>query len=79
MLMISPDLFSQGDAVTVRKSTDFVSVGASLDILDRFKFQDYTTDFILSSCITPEGKLACFGVMQSFKNEYYKPVLIQFN
>jgi hypothetical protein len=76
VLLLPPYAFSSSNAVTVRKSTVFITVDASLHLLERFDFQDVTTDYILSACNTPEGKVACFGVIQPQGGDYYKPVLI---
>ena len=49
----------------------------NLNITGSGNFQTLTTDWLYSACITSDGDVACFGVMQSYKKNYFVPVLIK--
>lgn len=79
LVLFSPYAYASGNGVTTRGSTRFMTLDRELKVSDKYYFQDSTSDLILSTCRTPEGKIACFGVIQSFKNAYYRPTLVVLN
>jgi len=62
-----------------RVNTEYADMNADLEIMKEGNFQKYTTDIITAACETSDGRIACFGIIQSYHQNYYKPELIIIN
>jgi hypothetical protein len=60
-------------------NTYYTELDADLKIKNNDYFQQLSTDLIVSACKMPDGRIACFGIYQSFHRDYYKPELIIIN
>ena len=60
-------------------SSMHISFDSHLNMIDKGNFQTHTSDFLTSACKLPDGKTACFGVIQSYGRSYFKPELIILN
>lgn len=70
-----------GNAVTSvsnQFNTNYVSLDAELNITKTATFQEQTSDMLNSGCRTSDGRIACFGITQTYDRRYYKPELIIF-
>ena len=66
-------------SLTDQVNTHFICLDAGLNITQKGLFQKETSDMIFACCKTSVGKIACFGIIQSYNRRYYKPELIIVN
>jgi len=78
-MLMTPYLFGTGIAVPTIVNTHYVTLDANLNIIDHGVLQDQANDYFDSACKTSDGRIACFGVIQSYKQHYYKPALVILN
>jgi len=59
-----------------RVNTTYAYADQGLNPTEKGTFQDQTNDLIASGCLTSDGHIACFGLIQSYNKGYYAPQLI---
>jgi hypothetical protein len=64
----TPNFFLQGNSRKLR-------IDAGLNVVSDSHFQQLTTDFLSLACMTSDGHMACFGIMQPIGKTYYLPHL----
>ena len=57
----------------------YATFDGELNITKQSFFQQQTSDIINSGCRMKDGRIACFGLIQSYDRRYYKPELIIIN
>ena len=60
-------------------NTHYILIGVDMKIKESGNFQSYSSDLFDAMCKTPEGKIACFGLIQSVQSTRFKPGLIILN
>lgn len=60
-------------------NTTYIRLNAELKMTSTGTFQTSSNDLLTAACKTSDGKMACFGLVQSYRKGYYKPELIILN
>jgi hypothetical protein len=60
----------------INQNTIFTELNNNLTVISQGNFQTEYPDYFSSACLTSDGDLACFGMIQSFGKSYFKPELI---
>jgi hypothetical protein len=71
--------YTGGWVSPAKTNTHYVFLDSDLKITKRGAFQSFSNDKIGSAVKTSDGKIACFGLVQSFGKTSYKPCLIILN
>jgi len=66
-------------SVTDQFNSSYAILDAEMNLTTKSQFQNLTTDMMNAACRTSDGKIACFGIIQSYGKRYYIPQLILFN
>ena len=69
-------LFSYGDPIFTGEQTHYTRTGATLNRTGQGLLQTETNDLFPVACKLPDGRTACFGLLQTKSRTYYKPALM---
>ena len=65
--------------ITEQFNSYYVELDAGLHVTASGKFQEQSSDMLNAGCKMSDGKLACFGIAQTYDWRYYRPMLILVN
>jgi hypothetical protein len=61
--------------IPARQNTHYVILGKDLEIVDQGELQNQSNDLCSAVVKNSDGRIACYGLIQSFEVVYFKPVL----
>jgi len=73
------DILGFYSTISDQFNSTYATLDADLNLIKNSTFQDLTSDLLSSGCRTSDGRIASFGITQSYDRRYYKPELIILN